>query len=99
MESRGGIYYVKFDRFKSWLLNGGEAAQNRALHDDRTIEAAMLPDRAPMLWSADPWRVKDLAYQLLCGDRAIAIRFDYNYCKRDQLIAAYLDSRPTGHAR
>jgi hypothetical protein len=99
MVSRGGIYYVKFDTFKTWLIEGGAVAQNQALHDERTVEAAMSPDRSYMLWAADPWRVKDLAYQLLCRDRATAVRVDYNYANRDRLIAAYLNSRPTEDAR
>jgi hypothetical protein len=51
------------------------------------------------LWSSDPWRVKDLAYQILCNDRGIAIRMNDDYAKRDALIAAFLEARSTGNAR
>jgi hypothetical protein len=39
---------------------------------------------------SDPWRVKDLAYQLVIHDPARAIRVRDNLAKRDELIAKYL---------
>jgi len=92
MQSFHGVCYVSFDSFKAWMARGGASARERALHDERTFESAMLPNRVLVLRGVDPWRVKDLAYQLLNEDWGRAITFIDGYGKRDQLIADYLRS-------
>lgn len=96
INSWGGIDAIKFPTFKSWLLDGGASAQIQALHDARTLDSAK-----GIGWVAEkkqvpplPERlVKDVAYQILCGDREIAIHYNYDRAKRDELIARLLSSR------
>ena len=86
---------MKFPTFKSWLVDGGPSAQIQALHDARSLDSAKGVDcvAEKKQTSVPEILVKDIAYQILCGSRDIAIRFDYDRAKRDHLISALIASR------
>jgi hypothetical protein len=99
INSWGGIYEVRFPVFKSWLVDGGPSAQLQALHDARVLDSAIYAGAPRKIWKEQKQTnvpellVKDVAYQILCGNREIAIRFDYDRAKRDELIDKLLASR------
>jgi hypothetical protein len=88
MNGAGGVINIRFDSLQEWLTRGGAKALFVALADERPLSQALPSMQVPSL--SDPWRVKDLAYQLVIHDPARAIRVRDNLAKRDELIAKYL---------